>query len=137
VVLLCLTRPSENGVLSFAKRTLTTYDEDRCGTETSGTLDEVFLKINGRIHYLWRAVDQEGDVLDIVVQSKRDKQAAKKFFRKLLTGLRYVPRVIITDKLRSYNAAKAEVLSSVEHHQQKIGTTARRIHISQQDCESA
>ena len=82
-------------------------------------LDEVFLKINGRIHYLWRAVDQDGDVLDILVQSKRDKKAAKKFFRKLLKGLRYVPRVIITDKLRSYSAAKDVVLPSLEHHQQK------------------
>src|SRR5258707_9460229 len=82
-------------------------------------LDEVFLKINGRIHYLWRAVDQDGDVLDILVQSKRDKKAAKKFFRKLLKGLRYVPRVIITDKLRSYSAATAEVMPSVEHLQQK------------------
>jgi putative transposase len=64
-------------------------------------LDEVFLKINGRLHYLWRAVDQDGDELDILVQSGRDKKAAKKFFRKLLKGLRYVPRVIITDKLKS------------------------------------
>ena len=80
-------------------------------------LDEVFLKINGRIHYLWRAVDQDGDVLDILVQNKRDKKAAKKFFRKLLKGLRYVPRVIITDKLRSYSAAKDALLPSVEHHQ--------------------
>ena len=70
-------------------------------------LDEVFLKINGRIHYLWRAVDQDGEVLDILIQRTRDKKAAKKFFRKLLEGLRYVPNVIITDKLRSYNAAKA------------------------------
>ena len=82
-------------------------------------LDEVFLKINGRLHYLWRAVDQDGDVLDILVQSDRDKKAAKKFFRKLLKGLRYVPRMIITDKLRSYGAAKAEVLPGVEHLQQK------------------
>ena len=82
-------------------------------------LDEVFLKINGRIHYLWRAVDQDGDVLDILVQTSRDKKAAKKFFRKLLKGLRYSPRVIVTDKLRSYGAAKAEVLPSVEHRQRK------------------
>ena len=81
-------------------------------------LDEVFLKINGRLHYLWRAVDQDGDVLDILVQSRRDKRAAKKFFRKLLKRLRYVPRAIITDKLRSYSAAKAEVIPSVEHLQQ-------------------
>jgi putative transposase len=82
-------------------------------------LDEVFLKINGRLHYLWRAVDQDGDVLDILVQSRRDKKAAKKFFRKLLKGLQYVPNVIITDKLRSYSAAKAEVLPSVDHCQDK------------------
>jgi putative transposase len=82
-------------------------------------LDEVFLKINGRIHYLWRAVDQDGDVLDILVQSKRDRKAAKKFFRKLLKGLQYVPQVIITDQLRSYSAAKTAMLPSVEHHQQK------------------
>jgi putative transposase len=84
-------------------------------------LDEVFLKTNGRTHYLWRAVDQDGEVLDILVQSKRDKKAAKKFFRKLLKHLEYVPSVIITDKLRSYNAAKAELLPSVEHQQQKYG----------------
>jgi len=82
-------------------------------------LDEVFLKINGRHHYLWRAVDQDGDPLDILVQSRRDKKAAKKFFRKLLKGLRFVPRVIITDKLKSYGAAKAEVMPSVEHLRQK------------------
>jgi len=82
-------------------------------------LDEVFLKINGRLHYLWRAVDQDGDVLDILVQCRRDKKAAKKFFRKLLKGLRYVPRVIITDKLKSYSAVRTEVMPSVEHVQQK------------------
>jgi putative transposase len=64
-------------------------------------------------------VDQDGDVLDILVQGRRDKKAAKKFFRKLLKGLQYVPRVIITDKLKSYSAAKAEVMPGVEHLQQK------------------
>jgi putative transposase len=82
-------------------------------------LDEVFLKINGQVHYLWRAVDQDGDVLDILVQSRRDKKAAKKFFRKLLKGLRYVPRTVITDKLRSYSAARADMMPSVEHITQK------------------
>ncbi len=79
----------------------------------------MFLKINGQLHYLWRAVDQDGDVLDILVQSRRDKKAAKTFFRKLLKRLRHVPRVIITDKLKSYSAAKAEVMPSAEHLQQK------------------
>ena len=64
--------------------------------------------------YGWRAVDQDGNVLDILVQSRRNKRAAKKFFRKLLKGLQYVPRVIITDKLKSYGAAKREILPGVE-----------------------
>src|SRR5260370_26960360 len=81
-------------------------------------LDEVFLTINGKLQYLWRAVDQDGDVLDILVQPRRNKKAAKKFFRKLLKGLQYVPRAIVTDQLRSYAAAKAEVMPSVEHQQQ-------------------
>ena len=76
-----------------------------------------FSKSTAASIYLWRAVDQDGDVLDILVQRWRDKKAAKKFFRKLLKGLRYVPRVLITDKLRSYSAAKDDVLPGVEHCQ--------------------
>ena len=79
----------------------------------------MFLKINGRLHYLRRAVDQDGDALDILIQSRRDKKAAKEFFRKLLKGLRYAPRVIITDKLKSYHAAKQELMPGVEHRQDK------------------
>src|SRR3954471_2655602 len=82
-------------------------------------LDEVFIAIGGVQYYLWRAVDQDGHVLDILVQSRRDKAAARKFFRKLLKGLAYVPRVVITDKLASYGAAKRDVLPSVEHRQHK------------------
>ena len=82
-------------------------------------LDEVFLKIGGKKHYLWRAVDQDGTVLDILVQSRRNKAAARKFFRKVLKGCTYVPRVLITDKLASYGAAKREVLPSVEHRQSR------------------
>jgi putative transposase len=82
-------------------------------------LDEVFLTIHGERHYLWRAVDQDGHVLDILVQRRRDKKAAKKFFRKLLKGLTYVPRVMITDQLKSYSAALRELLPSVEHRQHR------------------
>src|SRR5262244_142896 len=82
-------------------------------------LDEVFLTINGERHYLWRAVDQDDNILDILVQRRRDKHAAKKFFRKLLKGCQYVPRVIITDKLKSYVAAKREILPGVEHRQHR------------------
>ena len=82
-------------------------------------LDKVFLTIRGKRQYLWRAVDQDGHVLDIPIQSRRDKKAAKRFFRKLLKGCQYVPRVIITDKLASYGAAKRELLPSVEHRQHR------------------
>src|SRR3954451_18909367 len=83
-------------------------------------LDEVFLKINGVQHYLWRAVDQNGVVIDILVQPRRDRFAAMRFFRKLLraTGRRR-PRVIITDKLRSYGAAKRVVMPGVAHRQHR------------------
>ena len=64
-------------------------------------LDEVFLKMNGKLYYLWRAVDQQGNVLAILVQSQRNKVAAKKFFRKLLKGCQYVLHVLITNKLGS------------------------------------
>jgi putative transposase len=82
-------------------------------------LDEVFLTIRGQRHYLWRAVDQDGHILDIVVQRRRDTHAAKTFFRKLLKGLTYVPRVLITDQLRSDGAALREILPDVEHRQHR------------------
>jgi putative transposase len=82
-------------------------------------VDEVFIKINGKTHYLWRAVDQNGIILDILVTKRRNKEAAKQFFLKLIKGLKYEPRVIITDKLRSYRASIREVLPHVEHRQHK------------------
>ena len=82
-------------------------------------LDEVFITINGQRQYLWRSVDQHGNVLDILVTSRRNTKAAARFFRKLLKGLEYVPRVLITDKLASYGAARRRVLRSVEHCQSK------------------
>src|ERR1700680_4659338 len=92
-------------------------------------LDEVFLKIQGKLQYLWRAVDQDGEVLDILVQPRRNRQAAKKFFRKLLQLLQYVPRVIITDKLGSYAAAKTKVLPNVLHiHDTRANNRAENSH---------
>ena len=82
-------------------------------------LDEVFITINGQRQYLWWAVDQLGNVLDILVTSGRDTKAAARFFRKLLKGLEYVSRVLITDKFASYGAARRRVLRSVEHRQSK------------------
>jgi len=75
----------------------------------------VFLKINGELHYLWRAVDQHGVVLDILGQDRRNATAAKRFFKRLLTGLKYKPKRLVTDGLRSYGVAHREVLPEVRH----------------------
>jgi putative transposase len=78
-------------------------------------LDEVFVRINGTLHYLWRAVDQNGVELDILVQGRRNAAAAKRFFKRLLRGLRYKPRRLITDGLRSYGAAQRAIIPDVRH----------------------
>jgi putative transposase len=82
-------------------------------------LDEVQINIAGRKHWLWRAVDQDGTVLDVLVQSRRDKKAAKRLLRKLLKRQMRPPRVMITDKLASYPAAKKELMPGVEHRRHK------------------
>jgi len=82
-------------------------------------LDEVFVNINGTIHYLWRAVDQHGNVLDVLVQPRRNAVAAKRFFHRLLKDLQYVPRVIVTDGLSSYQVAHREIVPSVAHRRSK------------------
>ena len=89
----------------------------RCRPRPGDTwhLDEVFIRIGGVLHYLWRAVDQHGVVLDILVQEKRDGAAAKRFFRRLLAGLRDKPKRLITDGLRSYGVARRALLPDVKH----------------------
>ncbi|MCF1436979.1 MULTISPECIES: IS6 family transposase [Rhizobium/Agrobacterium group] len=82
-------------------------------------LDEVVISIGGKKHWLWRAVDQDGFVLDVLVQSRRNAKAAKRLMRKLLKGQGRSPRVMITDKLRSYGAAKREIMPAVEHRSHK------------------
>jgi putative transposase len=82
-------------------------------------LDEVVISIAGKKHWLWRAVDQHGAVLDILVQSRRNAKAAKRLLRKLLKKQGVVPRVMITDKLASYGAAKRELMPGVEHRQHR------------------
>ncbi len=82
-------------------------------------LDEVVIAIAGTKHWLWRAVDQDGLVLDVLVQSRRDKQAAKRLLRKLLKKQLPPPRVLVTDKLASYPAAKQELMPGVEHRRHK------------------
>src|ERR1700755_297973 len=82
-------------------------------------LDEVVRKSSGVKHCFWRAVDQTGIVLDVLVHRRRDKQAAKRLLRKLLKKQMRPPRVMITDKLASYGAAKREVMPGIEHRQYK------------------
>ena len=78
-------------------------------------IDEVFVKINGKQHYLWRAVDQDGEVVDVFLQAKRDGAAAKRFFRRLLRSHGGEPRKIVTDKLRSYGVAHRELMPEAIH----------------------
>ena len=87
----------------------------RPGTGDTWHMDEVYLKINGELSYLWRAVDQHGVVLDILVQNRRNATAAKRFFKRLLAGLKYKPKRLVTDGLRSYGAARREVLPGARH----------------------
>ena len=92
-------------------------------------LDEVFIRIQGVQQFLWRAEDHDGVALDILVQGRRDAKAAKRFFKRLLKGLRYVPRVIVTDKLRSYGAARRRLLPGVEHRQSRyLNNRAEKSH---------
>ena len=78
-------------------------------------IDEVFVNIKGRRHYLWRAVDQDGDVVDVYLQTRRNANAAKRFFRRLLKSHGEKPWKIVTDKLRSYGVAHRELMPEVIH----------------------
>jgi putative transposase len=88
----------------------------RAKPDTTWHLDEIYLKITGRMVYLWRAVDAEGEVLDVLIQSRRNKRAAMKLMRKLLKKYGFVPEKLVTDELRSY-AAAASYLRITKHHE--------------------
>ena len=90
-------------------------------------LDEVFVTINGRRQYLWRAVDQDGDVIDILVQSRRNRRAAERFFRKLLKNQGKVPFRLVTDKLKSYGAALRSIMPSVNHDTQRYANNRAEV----------
>jgi putative transposase len=78
-------------------------------------IDEVFVTIQGQRHYLWRAVDQDGDTIDFLVQRRRNQRAAERFFRRLLKGQGCEPRWLVTDKLRSYDAAHRTIIPTMTH----------------------
>jgi putative transposase len=94
-------------------------------------LDEVVVTINGKKHWLWRAVDQHGAVLDVLVQSRRDRHAARRLMRKLLKRHGRAPRVLITDKLKSYAAGNRDLGLNMEHRQHKGLNNRAEIRISQ------
>ena len=92
-------------------------------------IDEVFVKISGKQHYLWRAVDQDGDIIDVYLQAKRDGATAKRFFKRLLRSHGGEPRQIVTDKLRSYGVAHRELMPDVIHDtSQYANNRAERSH---------
>ena len=82
-------------------------------------IDEVFVKINGKQHYLWRAVDQDGEIVDVFLQARRDGATAKRFFKRLLRNSGGEPRKIVTDKLRSYGFAHRELIPETIHSTQQ------------------
>ncbi len=95
----------------YAKR----LKKKRNGFGDTFFIDEVFIKINGVQHYLWRAVDQDGDVIDVYLQERRDSKTAKRFFKRLLKSNQGQPRKIVTDKMGSYPVAHQELMPDVIH----------------------
>ena len=109
------TRASDCGVLKFGPKYARTLKRRQGRLGDTWHLDELFVTIQGQRQYLWRAVDQDGDVIDILLQPRRDRRAAARFFPKLLKGQGGEPLRLVTDKLRSYAAAKRTVMPTVIH----------------------
>ncbi len=105
-------------VAKFGSQYANVIRRDRPEVTDKWHVDEVVLPMKGKKYWLWRAVDSKGDVLDILVQSRRNKQAAIRFFRKLFKAYGE-PRVIVTDKLRSYGAGLKELVPGIEHRSHK------------------
>ncbi|CDM61689.1 transposase (plasmid) [Rhizobium favelukesii] len=115
-----LTRRCDAGLRSSADALpMISGNDQPAGAGDKWHLDEVVVAIGGKKHWLWRAVDQDGFVLDVLVQSRRSAKTAKRLMRKLLKGQGRSPRVMITDKLRSYGAAKRDIMPGVEHRSHK------------------
>ena len=107
-------KPFASGVRNLGLHTHASSRNDKGGLGDTWHIDEVFVTIQGERHYLWRAVDQDGDTIDILVQRHRNKKAAVRFFRRLLKGQGGEPRWMITDTLTSYGAAHRAVMPTVE-----------------------
>lgn len=101
--------------IKFSKRYAKRLRRSHQGFGDTFFIDEVFIKINGKQHYLWRAVDQYGEVVDVFLQARRDGVAAKRFFKRLLQNHGGEPRKIVTDKLGSYGVAHREIIPETIH----------------------
>ena len=106
-------------VIRFGPKFSRRLRRDRPKAHPQWHLDEMYASIGGRWMYLWRAIDQNGEVLDVLVQAKRDKRAALKLMRKLLRKHGLAPRTIVTDKWRAYAAAFRDLGLNARHHQAK------------------
>lgn len=104
-----------NWCLKFGSKFAKRLRNRRRGFGDTFFIDEVFVKIGGKQHYLWRAVDQDGDLVDVLIQSKRNTKAAKHFLKRALKSVGQSPRKIVTDKLKSYKAASREMSASWIH----------------------
>ena len=113
--------------LTFGPSYARTFRRRRGKQGDTWHLDELFVTLNSRQQYLWRAVDEDGDVLDILVQSRRNRRAAVRFFRKLLKRQGGVPRRLVTDKLRSYSAACRTVMPSVVHRSEQYANNRAEV----------
>jgi putative transposase len=101
--------------IKFGPKYATRLKRQHQGYGDTFFIDEVFIRIDGKQHYLWRAVDQDGEIVDVFLQKRRDGAAAKRFFKRLLVKHRGEPRKIVTDKLRSYGVAHRELIPDSIH----------------------
>jgi len=115
--------------ITFGPKYAPRLKRKHCGYGDTFFIDEVLIKIDGKQHYLWRAVDQDGEVVDVFLQKRRDSKAAKRFFKKLLKTRRSEPRKIVTDKLRSYGVAHRELIpDSIHDNSQYANNRAELFH---------
>ena len=129
-VLMYLMKRSVDGSITFGTVFAKRIKSRSSNPSPRWHLDEVYTKINGKMVYLWRAVDDEGTVLDIVVQSRRDKKAAKRLLRKLLKNSGVKPERIVTDLLRSYSAALKDLnLQSIHDFGGRKNNRAENSHL--------
>jgi len=101
--------------IKFGPKYASRLKRKHCGFGDTFFIDEVFIKMDGKQYYLWRAVDQDGEVVDVYLQKRRDGAAAKRFFKRLLKKHKVEPRKIVTDKLRSYGVAHRELIPDTIH----------------------